>query len=340
MEPPRTIRDIAIALAEGLATPEWTSPPVIVGIAGIDDDGFDLRVHPLVVEGETEAMHPADLLPLLDIPDDWLAVGAVAYGWVAPLDDAKPPVRPSGHPDAERARIVSIIDRAGNETAAIQRVTGRQHVIEVGADTAYDSTETGAIQDALRRALDLPTPPCQTSPIEFLAIQWLASALENSAGGSRRSRRAKRLNWDQLRSLHPTQVAIAKAGVPELYEVSLVRAGELSANVWDWTYLREEVTAGRCDWLDIHPDTAAWMDDGMFARTLLSMWPRLVDLRAEILRRLSPRTLERLDETLEAWGLAESAGITSIDESIVVEDDPGCGGRAQHRPGRRRQVEA
>ena len=55
-----------------------------------------------------------------------------------------------------------------------------------------------------------------------------------------------------------------------------------------------DVTAGRCDWLDIHPDTAAWMDDGMFARTLLSMWPRLVDLRAEILRRLSPRTLERL----------------------------------------------
>src|SRR2546430_1944145 len=144
VEPPRTIRDIAIALAEGLATPEWTSPPVIVGIAGIDDDGFDLRVHPLVVEGETEAMHPADLLPLLDIPDDWLAVGAVAYGWVAPLDDAKPPVRPSGHPDAEPARIVSIIDRAGNETAAIQRVTGRQHVIEVGADNAYDSRETGA----------------------------------------------------------------------------------------------------------------------------------------------------------------------------------------------------
>src|SRR4051812_743382 len=111
----RSIRDVAIALAEGLVTPEWTSHPVIVGIAGVDDEGFDLRVHPLALEGDTDAMHPVDLLPLLDVPPEWLALGTVAHGWVAPMDGSA--VRPSGHPEAERARIVTITDRAGNETA-------------------------------------------------------------------------------------------------------------------------------------------------------------------------------------------------------------------------------
>src|SRR4051794_20147363 len=171
--PVRTLRDVAIVLAEGLVTSEWTSPPVIVGLAAIDDDAFDLRVHPLTMPGEPDAAHPAELLPLLDVPPEWLALGTVAYGWVAPLDGTYPSRRPSGRPDAERARIVELIDRAGNETAVIQRVSGEQHVIEQAAGTRQGC---GEIQDALRRALGLSTPLCDVAPIEFLAIQWLANA--------------------------------------------------------------------------------------------------------------------------------------------------------------------
>ena len=349
--PVRTIRDVAVALADGLVTPEWTSPPVIVGLASIDDEGFDLRVHPLTLPGESasEATHPAELLLVLDIPEDWLALGTVAYGWVAPLDDRQ--VRPSGHPDAERARIVEIMDRAGNETAVIQRVTGGQHVIEVAADCGYDDRETGAVQDALRRALGLPTPLCPTGPIEFLAIQWLGNAVATTAGGNRRQRRAAagaNLSWAKLKALHPAQRVIDTEGEPDLQQVGLVRAGELAANVWDWAYFRAEVAAGRCQWLHIDPDHAAWMDDPMFARTVLSMWPSLPDLRARLRKRLSPRTLERLDETLEAWGLAGSTDISNPEpdadgdadaDSVVVHDRAGGRGSTEHRPGRRRQVE-
>jgi hypothetical protein len=50
-------------------------------------------------------------------------------------------------------------------------------------------------------------------------------------------------------------------------------------------------------------ELAAWMDDGMFARSMVHGHPLVADLMKRAARRLTPDARARVEATLELWGL-------------------------------------
>src|SRR5256885_203283 len=109
--PMARLRDFAIALARRseLDRDEWSGPAYFVGIVDSDEDGLTVAVHPV----EPPDAHPSELLPYLEVPDDWLALGLVAFGWARSLDDWDAPRR--------RAHTVDLFDRRGAGVAVIDR---------------------------------------------------------------------------------------------------------------------------------------------------------------------------------------------------------------------------
>src|SRR5256885_13079882 len=80
------VRAIALALDEGSPPDKWTGPAVFVGIgiagAGAGDGDFTLALKQV----DPPDAHPSEVLPYLEIADDWLAFGVLAYGWATSLD--------------------------------------------------------------------------------------------------------------------------------------------------------------------------------------------------------------------------------------------------------------
>ncbi|HKE77551.1 MAG TPA: hypothetical protein VKB57_28280, partial [Acidimicrobiales bacterium] len=77
---------------------------------------------------------------------------------------------------------------------------------------------------------------------------------------------------------------------------ALARAAVRWAAAWPWSRLRAEPAAFDVPWLDRTPALAAWMDDGMWARWLLSALPHADDLRAAVHSLLCERLAAAVDE--------------------------------------------
>src|SRR5205085_73730 len=105
------------ALDAGHGDETWSGPAVFVGIAEADDRGLTLALKQV----DPEDAHPTEVLPYLEVPDEWLAFGVLAYGWVTSLDL---PARPR-----ERVRTVELFDRTGGGVAIVRRQGGSPEVI-------------------------------------------------------------------------------------------------------------------------------------------------------------------------------------------------------------------
>jgi capsular polysaccharide biosynthesis protein len=81
---------------------------------------------------------------------------------------------------------------------------------------------------------------------------------------------------------------------------ALARAAVRWAAAWPWSRLRAEPAAFDVPWLDRTPALAAWMDDGMWARWLLSALPQVDDLRAAVHDLLCERLAAAVDEVVTA----------------------------------------
>src|SRR4051794_6861703 len=106
------LREFAIAFAGRPDPDAWSGPAFFVGIVDRDDDGLTAAVLPVdSVDfgagsvGPGSGPHPSELLPYLDVPADWLALGVVAFGWARSIDDRHQPRR--------RAHSVDLYDRRG-----------------------------------------------------------------------------------------------------------------------------------------------------------------------------------------------------------------------------------
>ena len=235
--------------------------------------------------------HPLDVLVGFRAPATWAGLGVVCFGWaspVAPTDlDADRHTttgpRPSQHPDRRRVRVTTLVGRDGEERATATLDDG----------SVVDEPGTGTVTDALRRCLGLPTEPPPVGTAELFAAVWLA---ELAAGGRPRS-------WPEAALRHPALQLLA-GRFPRPQPEELIGCGRSLHRTMTWERLRQRAADGRMD-LDVGIDapTAAWMDDGMFARWVLGSVPPLPRLLADAAAVLSPDVVRRVRRTLRAWNL-------------------------------------
>ena len=161
----------------------------------------------------------------------------------------------------------------------------------------------GRLLDCLRRCFGLPTPPPPVGPIRLQVIVWLVAVLDHAAGARRR------LSWSEVARLHPLARVLASdlGGRGSDFGTGLVR---MAGSAWSWEDIR--IQAQQPGFLDdiVDPSLAGWMDDGMFARWVLSDLPSADELFAALRPLLSPTATRRLAHAVHAAALAEPVGVS------------------------------
>lgn len=235
--------------------------------------------------------HPVDELLGFTAPDEWWGFGVAATGHGFPVPDDSAPAGGSPIPANTAVRIVHLVGRTG-ATHSLLSIDESQ-VLDVG------STEvSGLVDDVCRRALGLPTAPPDCNPSELWARLWLEQVLATpSAPGT--------LGWSQIVQFHPAvqQVRRADPGMALLAAGDVELAGRAMADAWSWEDLRLLRSCGQSFELPVSPAHAAWMDEGMFSRMVLSSFADLGDL-LEAAVELLPRAVgARVVGCLRSWGL-------------------------------------
>ncbi len=266
----------------------WFQPHCLVSVEpGTDRDDDDRPLVDLGFRPLDEGQHPMEVLLGFRAPKSWRGIGSVCFGWAAPGDvDAKRHVvsggRPSRHPDRQRVRVTCLVGRDG-----VERCTA---TMEDGS--VIDEPGTGTVNDALRRCLDLATEPPPVPTTEVFAACWL-----EEIAAARRP-----LSWTEIADRHPSMRMLSGAGHRPQPE-ELIGAGRAMARAVDWKQLRLRVAAGAEIGVDIRPEVADWMDEGMFARWVLAGLVPLPHLLAMCAEHLDPPVLRRVRRTLRSWNL-------------------------------------
>jgi hypothetical protein len=223
---------------------------------------------------------------------DCQAVGVVATGRIRALPGA-----PAGlvGPAHDRLRMVCLVARDGAVTWKVAVSDG----VTAGAVSDAAPSE-GRVLDCLRRCFDLPTPPPAVSPARLQAIAWLAAVLDRARVARRR------LSWSEVSQLHPVAQALGtelvSPGARQL--AGLLR---VVGSAWTWEDYRQ-LAERNSDLQDIiDPKLAGWMDEGMFARWILSDLPAADELLAAVRPHLTPSAARRLAHAVRASGRPESA---------------------------------
>lgn len=156
--------------------------------------------------------------------------------------------------------------------------------------------EEGFMLDVLRRAVGLTTspPPTSIAPLEIAA--WFAAIAEASVAEGRR------LDWYESLRLHPALGETSVEAPPE--PLSLVRDRD---RIEDWDLMRRLVAAGLASTVTPDPETAAWMDAGMFSRWVLDGLPSLTELLALVRPHLAPAALRQVHHLARALDDRERA---------------------------------
>jgi hypothetical protein len=233
---------------------------VILRLAtGTGPDEAGLGVLPL------EGSHPLDLLLGLDAPASWRALGVSCSGRAHSIG---PGGRVRRRTDSPSVWVTVLLDRSGGASGLLRRG------LEV---TPLPGPPEGVVADACRRALGLSTAPPPADTTELWTLCWLDRVVD--AGG--RSSATRGWIWSDVARLHPASTMAIEAGRPRAGDVDpecLAVATTALARAWPWARLRAEPAV-----LDVpgplpRRDVARWMDDGMWARWVLSSFPALDDL--------------------------------------------------------------
>ena len=217
--------------------------------------------------------HPVQVLSGFTAPPEWFGIGVVTGGWAT-------------EPGIERCkvRLTSLLCRDGSELTAVRQAGEELRLIE--------SRGEGPVPDTLRRVLGLPTAPPGVSIDEWLAVCWLLIIV----GRAKRGKTAAKLTWREAAALHP---AIGVTGAPP---DELATVAPATAAAMRWERLRQAHAAEG-------DHTAAWMDEGMFARWQVRGHPPLASLLERAGKRLAPDARARVESTLSGWGLLEGASV-------------------------------
>jgi hypothetical protein len=229
-------------------------------------------------------------------PDDCQAVGVIATGRLRATDtagDTAPALQSEDSPAAALLAAASAADDSSEPAriaiaclVARDGSTGWRMRLPGGVETDHPPSE-GRLLDCLRRCFGLPTMPAPASPAVLQASAWLADVLE----AGRQSGRA--LTWSEVSRLHPLARLVAGEAGADCSELLPVLT-RVAGAAWSWADLRHQVQD--FDGLGglIDPELAAWMDDGMFARWVLSALPSPDDVLAAARPHLVPSAARRL----------------------------------------------
>lgn len=249
--------------------------------------------------------HPLAFLAGFVAPADWSALGVVCTGRARHLDE------PSG---AAPVRVAQVVARSGawaSSWVALGAGAGRAAAaLADGGSTSSggpDDAPTGRVDDALRRALGLPTPPPPTGTELLWATQWFDALLVGAADGAPARRARRRRSLPALVAQHPA-VAAFDHDPARVTVAGLVAAGARLSALRTWTGLRQACAGGRWHDPEVPAAVAAWLDDGAFARWVLGGYPDLAQLRGALGELLAPSALSVLDDALAGWGLAVDPG--------------------------------
>jgi hypothetical protein len=211
--------------------------------------------------------HPLDTLLGFTAPPEWQAIGVCCEGWMAPMASGK---RPSESKGRMRMRTTALVSRASGEVVSGVRKAGEDFELMPG------EAPIGMVPDALRRALGLPTPAPEVPIAHWVAVMLFGLIVGD--GGPHR-----RVGWSQLRHHLDTYEVLGRDGT--------------------WALLRK-LAGKRSDLnLDLAPDVAAWMDDGMFARWVLGGLPSYDAMLNKARTACTPEAFRQVRRILREWGL-------------------------------------
>ena len=128
--------------------------------------------------------------------------------------------------------------------------------------------EEGFMLDVLRRSLQLDTPPPPASMAMVLLAGWVATIRAPTMLAGDVGHVGRRLTWEQVLQLHPALID-EPPRPPILAEMAICTAADAA----EWEAMRLLVAAGVESANLPAPELAHWMDEGMFARWVLSGLP-------------------------------------------------------------------
>jgi hypothetical protein len=253
-------------------------------LAAVAVDGALLRVSELAPAGQScmwtplDGAHPLELLLGFRAPLHWRALGVSCPGRSHPLDEYGARSRP----DAEGApvTVTLLVDRRGAAASVVRSGP---------AVTPMPGRTDGVVADACRRALGVPTAPPPSSTLGLWALAWLDRVVDaaSRADASRRLRA-----WPQVAELHPAVGPLGGHTSGLAGPAALARAARALAEDWPWARLREHAATASTPGHPPSPELSAWMDEGMWARWLLSRLPAPEDVLAAVRALLPARLAE------------------------------------------------
>jgi hypothetical protein len=262
-------------------------------LAPTTSDGAILRVATLGADGPDDLAwfpldggHPLDVLLGFVAPDHWMALGVSTPGHAHPVGDDGRVVRSA---DPSRIRVTVLFDRSG-------RAAGRLR--QGGEVAALPGSPEGVVTDACRRCLGLATGPPPATTALLWTLTWL-DRLVDAAGGATTSRRPA--SWADVARLHPA--ASSPPPGPEAdvgpEPGALAAATVALAEAWPWSRLRADPSLVDVPGALPEPHVIRWMDDGMWARWLLSTFPTIDDLVAAVWGLLPDRVASAVVEVVD-----------------------------------------
>jgi hypothetical protein len=258
-----------------------------------------------------DGAHPLDVLLGFVAPPHWRALGMSTAGHARPLDQLGGPSRgptaaggafaspspaasataaPDGDGDGVAVTVTVLVDRSG-AAAGLMR---RGDVV-----TPLPGRPDGLVADACRRALGLPTSPPPASTLVLWTLAWLDRVVD-AAG---RADAATRLtSWPAVARLHLAATVPDATSPGALGPAALAGAAAALARAWPWGRLRRDPSGADVPGPPPSPQLAQWMDDGMWARWLLSRLPAADDLLSAVHALLPPTLAEQVERVAaEAW---------------------------------------
>jgi hypothetical protein len=223
--------------------------------------------------------HPLDALLGFVAPPEWHALGLTCSGQAL--------AQPGDPADVDHpVRVTTLLTRAGRAVTVL-RAPGR----------ARRLTEApgGALGDAMHRVLGLPTAPPPSSSAALWVTWWLDRIVEAALTAPPSVHwpvpgplPGSPAGWAAVAGRHPACPFAPPGRGPR--PATLAAAARDLARRWPWSRLRTDprmrvtfVVGGADGDVATLPDLppqaiADWMDDGMYARWLLSSFPALDDL--------------------------------------------------------------
>ncbi len=275
---------LATHLADALADEQLE--PCLLHVGGVNGEGFDLGVLPL------DGRHPTGDLLGFTAPDDWHALGLACHGWAYHVSER-------AHAGRRRTRVhtVTLVSRTG-ELAHRTRVDGCSSM----AEQLEGQPPAGEQVDLLRRCLGLDTDPAPCDASVYWSIAWLAALLDDEPTPS---------DWADAVERHPAMALLRRAEWPsESDTAEILRSFH---RVCDWDRMRSLAASGRYPVAELLPEEAAWLDDGAFARFVLSRCPPLRHLLDRVHDQLPGELVERIIDLLDELDVPAAAWPDTFD---------------------------